>query len=138
MRKRSLAREYALQILYQIDITHDNYQTSISNFWQAQGEENIGQEIKNFTADLVKGAIDNLEKIDAKIAQYATNWQLKRMAVVDRNILRLASFELIFRDDIPAKVSINEAIELAKKYSGLEASKFVNGILDKIKLEGNK
>ncbi len=138
IRKRTLAREYALQILYQIDITHDNYEASLSNFWQAHSEENIGEEIKNFTGELVKGAIDNLEKIDAKIVQYATNWQLKRMAVVDRNILRLASFELMFRDDIPLKVSINEAIELAKKYSGLEASKFVNGILDKIKSEKNK
>ena len=138
MRKRTLAREYALQILYQIDITHDNYEASLSNFWQAHSEENIGEEIKNFTGELVKGAIDNIEKIDAQIAQYATNWQLKRMAVVDRNILRLASFELMFRDDIPLKVSINEAIELAKKYSGLEASKFVNGILDKIKSEKNK
>jgi N utilization substance protein B len=138
MRRRTLAREYALQILYQIDITHDNYAASLSNFWQAHSEENIGEEIKNFTGELVKGAIDNIEKIDARIAQYATNWQLKRMAVVDRNILRLASFELMFRDDIPLKVSINEAIELAKKYSGWEASKFVNGILDKIKSEKNK
>lgn len=138
MRKRTLAREYALQLLYQIDITHDHYDAALNNFWQAHSEENIGEEIKNFTGELVKGAVDNIEKIDARIAQYATNWQLKRMAVVDRNILRLASFELMFRDDIPLKVSINEAIELAKKYSGLEASKFVNGILDKIKSEKNK
>lgn len=138
MRKRTLARECALQVLYQIDITHDSCETSLSNFWQTHSEENIGEEIKKFTGELVRGAVDNMEKIDTRIAQYATNWQLKRMAVVDRNILRLASFELMFRDDIPLKVSINEAIELAKKYSGLEASKFVNGILDKIKSEKDK
>jgi N utilization substance protein B len=133
MRKRTLAREYALQILYQIDITQDHYDVSLNNFWQVRSEENIEEEIKNFTGELVRGTIDNLQTIDAKIAQYATNWQLKRMAVVDRNILRMGCFELLFRDDIPPKVSINEAIELAKRYSGAEASKFVNGILDKVK-----
>ncbi len=138
MRKRTLAREFALQVLYQTDITHNSYDASLNNFWQAHSEENIEEEIKKFTDELVKGVTENLAVIDAKIAQCATNWQLKRMAVVDRNILRMGCFELMFRDDIPFKVSINEAVELAKKYSSLEASKFVNGILDKIKLEKNK
>lgn len=135
MRKRTKAREFALQILYQIDITHDSYELSLNNFWQSHNDEKIEEEVKNFTCQLVKGVVDNLEKIDTQISRYATNWQLKRMAVVDRNILRMSSFELMFCDDIPPKVSINEAVELAKKYSGLVASKFVNGILDKIKLE---
>jgi len=138
MRKRTLAREYALQILYQIDITHDNCDDSLDNFWQAHSEENIDEGVKGFTGELVKGTIGNLQAIDAKIVQYATNWQLKRMAVVDRNILRMSCFELMFRDDIPLKVSINEAIELAKRYSGAEAGKFVNGILDKVKSEKDK
>ncbi len=138
MRKRTLAREFALQVLYQIDITHDSYDVSLDNFWQAHSEENIEEEIKKFTDELVKGVSEKLDVIDAKIAQHATNWQLKRMAVVDRNILRMGCFELMFRDDIPFKVSINEAVELAKKYSSLEASRFVNGILDKIKLEKKK
>ena len=138
MRKRTLAREFALQVLYQTDITHDSCDISLNNFWQARSEENIEEEIKKFTDELVKGVSEKLDVIDAKIAQHATNWQLKRMAVVDRNILRMGCFELMFRDDIPFKVSINEAVELAKKYSSLEASKFVNGILDKIKLEKNK
>jgi len=138
MRRRTLAREFALQALYQTDITHDSYDISLNNFWAAHSEENIEEEIKKFTDELVKGVTEKLEVIDVKIAQCATNWQLKRMAVVDRNILRIGCFELMFRDDIPFKVSINEAVELAKKYSSLEASKFVNGILDKIKLEKNK
>lgn len=138
MRKRTLAREFALQVLYQTDITHDDPDAALSNFWQAHSQENIEEEIKKFTAELVKGVIENLEAIDANIAKHATNWQLKRMAVVDRNILRMGCFELTLRDDIPFKVSINEAVELAKKYSSLEASKFVNGILDKIKLEKKK
>jgi len=137
MRKRTQAREFTLQILYQIDITHDAYEIALNNFWQAQGDE-INQELKDFSSGLVKGVAENLKTIDAKLVQYATNWQLERMAVVDRNILRMSCFELIFREDIPPKVSINEAVELAKKYSGIEAGKFVNAILDKIKLEKNR
>jgi len=138
MRRRSRAREFALQILYQMDITHDNCDGSLSNFWQVYSEKHIDEDLKNFTTDLVKGVANNLSIIDAKISQYATNWQLKRMAVIDRNILRMSCFELMFREDIPPKVSINEAVELAKKYSGPEAGKFVNAILDKIKSERNK
>lgn len=138
MRKRTRSREFALQILYQMDITDDNYETSLSGFWQAREQENTIEEVKRFTAELVSGVAENLEAIDKKISQYATNWQLERMAVIDRNILRMGCLELMFREDIPPKVSINEAVELAKKYSGREAGKFVNAILDKIKLEKNK
>jgi transcription antitermination factor NusB len=138
MRKRTQAREFALQILYQMDITGDQCDVALDNFWLAHVQENINNQVKDFTCALVKGVADNLEAINQKISRYATNWELQRMAVVDRNILRLGSFELIFRPDIPAKVSINEAVELAKKYSGQEAAKFVNGILDKVKLEQNK
>jgi len=138
MRKRTRAREFALQILYQMDMTHDPSDMSLGNFWSAHTEENIEAELKEFTDKLVKGVSDNLSEIDKKISQFATNWQLERMAVVDRNILRMGCFELEFCDDIPPKVSINEAVELAKKFSGLEAGKFVNAILDKVKLEKNK
>jgi transcription antitermination factor NusB len=138
MRRRTLAREFALQLLYQIDITHDNYDLSLVNFWEAHAEESIDDDIKDFTTGLVRGVVQNLQQIDAKIEQYATNWQLSRMPVVDRNIIRLSCYELLLRDDIPPKVSINEAVELAKKYSGIEAGKFVNAILDKIKAEKNK
>jgi transcription antitermination factor NusB len=138
MRKRTKAREFALQVLYQLDITGDDCSVALDNFWQAQEQERIGEEIKVFTSELVQGARNNLDAIDKKISQYAANWQLERMAVVDRNILRLGSFELIFRKDIPPKVAINEAVDLAKKYSGQEAGKFVNAILDKIKQEQEK
>lgn len=138
MRKRTRAREFALQILYQIDITRDNCDTSLSAFWEAHEEEDIAEEVRKFSAELVKGVAANLEIIDTKISQYAANWQLKRMAVVDRNILRISCFELLFREDIPPKVSINEAVELAKKYSGAESGKFVNAILDKVKIEKGK
>ena len=138
MRKRTKAREFALQVLYQMDITGDDYVLSLDNFWKEHEQENIEQDVKFFTTELVKGVAENLEAINKEIIRHATNWELKRIAAVDRNVLRLSCYELIFRDDIPAKVSINEAIELAKKYSSPEAGKFVNGILDKVKLEKNK
>jgi transcription antitermination factor NusB len=134
MRKRSLAREFALQILYQIDITQDNHETVAAAFWQSQ-DELQEETVKTFSMELVTGVLANLEAIDKQISQYATNWQLRRMAVVDRNVLRLGCFELLFRSDIPPKVSINEAVELAKKYSGVQAGKFVNGVLDRVKTE---
>ena len=132
MRKRTKARQLTLQILYQIDITHDNSSVSLENFWQSQ-TQGVDSTIKQFSLELVRGIQRHREMIDRKIAQYAKNWELKRMAVVDRNILRQACFELLYRPDIPPKVAINEAIELAKRFSGIEAGKFVNGILDKIR-----
>jgi len=131
MRKRTQARQLALQILYQIDITHDDPSASLDNFWSVQTQE-IDPTVRQFTSELVKGIQDHHQIIDRKIAEYAQNWELKRMAVVDRNILRQACFEILYRPDIPPKVAINEAIELAKRFSGIEAGKFVNGILDKI------
>ena len=134
MRKRSLAREYALQILYEIDITHDNHASIMATFWHLI-EEDVTDEVKKFAAELVEVVASHRDDIDKKISEYATNWELDRMAVVDRNVLRLAGCELLYRSDIPPKVSINEAVELAKKFSGVQAGKFVNGILDKIKSE---
>ncbi len=139
MRKRTLAREYALQVLYKLDIANDkDLEVVLANFWLMGVEEEVEESVKVFAAELVKGVICNLEAIDKDISQYATNWKLERMAVVDRNILRLSAYELLFREEIPPKVSINEAVELAKKYSEPKSAKFVNGVLDKIKLEKKK
>lgn len=138
MRKRTKAREFALQVLYQIDITHQDCDASLDNFWQNLAKDGADEELKDFANSLVRGVAHNLEEIDKQIARHATNWQLSRMAVVDRNILRLSCFELMYREDIPPKVSINEAVEIAKKYSGSEAGKFVNAILDKVKISQNK
>ncbi|MBU1124595.1 MAG: transcription antitermination factor NusB [Candidatus Omnitrophica bacterium] len=135
MRKRTRAREIALQILYQIDVTRDNPESTIENFWQGYTESVLENDLKDFSEELVRGVSHNISLIDEKITLYAANWQLDRMAVVDRNILRLGCYELLFRDDIPPKVSINEAVEIAKKYSDVEAGKFVNAILDKVRIE---
>ena len=138
MRKRTLAREFALQVLYQLDITRDTPEVALDNFWSYHSEEEVDKELRDFSSKLVCGVVKYLEEIDKKISQYAANWQLKRMAVVDRNIMRMGCFELLYCDDIPPKVSINEAVELAKKFSGLESGKFVNAILDKVKTEKEK
>ena len=138
MRRRTRAREFALQILYQADIAHDACDTALENFWQSHASEVVETDLKDFATKLVRGVTQHLKLIDEKISFYATNWQLERMAVVDRNILRMSCFELLFLEDIPPKVSINEAVELAKKYSDSEAGKFVNAILDKIKIEKGK
>ncbi|MEA3305321.1 MAG: transcription antitermination factor NusB [Candidatus Omnitrophota bacterium] len=130
MRKRTKARECALKILYQIDITKGNYEDSIRMFWEKEPAPE--QSIREFAVRLVKGVMENFEEIDRAISGYAVNWQISRMAVIDRNVLRMAAFELLYMDDIPRKVSINEAVDAAKKYGDKDSGKFVNGILDKI------
>lgn len=130
MRKRTKAREYALQILYAVDITKDDPSDCIERFWE--GNDETSGEVKKFAANLVLGVSDKKSEIDRMITKYTKNWELSRIAVIDRNILRFAAFELLFLKDIPPKVSINEAIDIAKKFGGSDSGKFVNGILDKI------
>lgn len=129
MRARSKARDIALCLLYQIEIVGIEPQEVFLS--------DLAKSVKNpliidFFSQLVKGVVSQKEKIDSLIKKYAQNWEIKRMAVIDRNILRLSVFELFFLKDIPPKVSINEAIELAKRYGDLDSARFVNGILDKI------
>ena len=130
MRKRTKAREYALQILYAVDITKDDPKDCVDRFWE--GNEESSGEVKKFAASLVLGVYENKKEIDKMIAKYATNWQIDRMAVIDRNVLRFSTYELLYTKDIPPKVSINEAIDIAKKFGGPDSGKFVNGVLDKI------
>ena len=137
MRKRTKARECALKILYAVDITNEEHKKCIDVFWQ--NHEEVEPQVKAFANSLVLGVCNNSELIDKLISSHTTNWQLKRMAVIDRNILRFATYELLFMEDIPPKVSINEAIDIAKKYGDKDSGKFVNGVLDKInKTEGKK
>lgn len=132
MRKRTKARELALQILYQADVTNVDVADLISGFFGMEANTNEEPVVRDFAVDLARSVSEKLSFLDERISKFATNWQLDRMATVDRNILRLAAFELLFREDIPPKVAINEAVELAKKYGDVESGKFVNGVLDKI------
>lgn len=130
MRKRTKARECALKILYAVDITKDDPKVCIDAFWQNTDEHEA--QVKSFANGLVTGVWKNKERIDKLISDHTTNWKLKRMAVIDRNILRFATYELLYSEEIPPKVAINEAIDIAKRYGDKDSGKFVNGILDKI------
>lgn len=134
MRKRTKAREHSLKILYQAEMTRRDIISSARSYWEEMGA--YDKTVKDFADRLTEGIHGRMGEIDEKISLHATNWQLKRMAVIDRNVMRLATYEIIYAADIPPKVSINEAVELAKKYGDTESSKFVNGILDRIHKTG--
>ncbi|MEK7291211.1 MAG: transcription antitermination factor NusB [Planctomycetota bacterium] len=142
MRNRTIARELAIQALYQIDLRGDEIIDEIDTFCKNSTEK---QDIYTFAISLVNGCRTHIKEIDEKISAVTEHWELHRMAIIDKNILRLGVYELLYRDDIPPKVSINEAIDLAKKFSTKNSGTFVNGILDKIytqfgngKLKDNK
>ena len=130
VRRRTRARELALQFLYQWDQRGPEVVDSLTAF-VLQGDPDPA--VQRFARDLVNGVIEKVADLDKMIIEVAENWEIHRMAVVDRNVLRLSTYELMFMPDIPPKVSINEAIDLAKKYSTAESGAFVNGILDKIR-----
>jgi N utilization substance protein B len=145
MRKRTRSREFALQILYQLDISRGDPDEVFQDFWkdrtdlamsdpekEALERDKKDPDVRSYAELLVRGVIRKLPRVDQVIVQYAENWDLARMAYIDRNILRLSAYEILFLDEIPVKVAINEAVELAKRYGEPDSSKFVNGILDRI------
>ncbi len=131
--KRRHGRELAVQFLYQLDLATDDPADALRYFWQTQ--EDVPDGTRQFAEELIRGVLANRAAVDEKISKYTEHWELSRIAAVDRNILRLAIFEMLFREDIPPVVSINEAVEIAKKFSTRESGAFVNGILDKIKFD---
>ena len=130
MGRRRQSRETALQILYALDITRVNVREMLRDGWT---EKMLSPEIRDFTTALVTGVIERRDEIDACIQECSTNWSLERIGLVERNILRFAIYELCFLPDIPPNVTINEAVEVAKKYGTDEAPAFINGILDRVK-----
>jgi transcription antitermination protein NusB len=155
MGKRREARERAIQFLFQHDLNPpEKLDEALEHFWNTQrtaafaddkGDAKWNQkvdlpaptaaeaEIRVFAEPLIRGTLENRNEADGVIKKYTENWELHRIATVDRNILRLAIFEMLHRDDIPPIVSINEAVDIAKKFSTHDSGKFVNGILDKVK-----
>jgi N utilization substance protein B len=128
MGSRRQSRERALQILFQWDI-HGNTEHWLEDFWERDPPT---EEVREFAERLVDGVMANHKELDHVIGAHATNWKVSRMPVVDRNILRAALYELLWMPEVPAKVTVNEAIELAKQFADDDATKFVNGVLDKI------
>jgi N utilization substance protein B len=157
MGKRREARERAIQFLFQHDLNPpEEMDRALDEFWESQRAAAIAEEkgtatwgqkielpppsteeaaVRLFADPLIRGAVEYRNEADDIIKKHAKNWELHRIAAVDRNILRLAIYEMLHRDDIPPVVSINEAVDIAKKFSTQDSGKFVNGILDKVKSE---
>jgi len=133
VRKRTRARELALQMLYQLDARGDDAWDLVDPMLQR--EEPGADDVHEFARELIRGTMDKRDEIDVLLKDAAQNWQLHRMAVVDRNILRMAVFEMMNLDAVPTKVTINEAIELGKRFSTKQSGSFINGILDRIRRE---
>jgi len=128
--KRTKARERAVQALYQIDVAATDLDEALSRFWKSF--EPVEREVMQVAEELVRGVARHRRELDAAIEAVSQNWRLDRMARVDRNVLRLAAFELLHRGDVPVKVVINEAIELGKKFGSESSGAFINGVLDRV------
>jgi len=132
MRVRSRAREIALQYLYQVDITRDHTLETIDGFIIHFVED---EEVVPYARELIGGVYEHLSSIDNMIERASRNWTVSRMTNTDRNILRIATYELVFKEDIPYKVAINEGIELAKRFGSPKFPAFANGVLDRVHSE---
>ncbi len=132
MGSRRKAREVALQFLYQLEINSGSLDEGLRLFWT---EHPVQKEVRVYATELIRGSYENLDKIDSLLADYTQNWDVKRMAAVDRNLLRLATYEMLLAQTAPPIVVINETVDIAKKYSTPDSGAFVNGILDRIRME---
>lgn len=126
---RRAARELAMKLLYQLEIQKEDRNEQI---YQVLEENELGDSDKEYVIDVVNGVADKLSYIDNEIEKHSKGWKINRLSKVDLSILRLSVYEISFRDDIPFNVSVNEAVELAKKYSNEDAGSFINGILGKV------
>jgi len=134
MGRRRKARELALQLLYELDLRDGGeVEEAIEEFWQRQGASE--ETVREFADRLVRGTKAHQAKIDELIARFAERWDLERMAVVDRNVLRAGIFELLWAPEVPPKVAINEALEIARKFSTEDSTRFINGVLDRVRRE---
>jgi N utilization substance protein B len=130
MTRRSRAREVALQLLYQRDLNPQAGRPDIERFARDRLRDPA---LESFALQLYDGVLAHQTEIDSRLGEAASNWRLPRMAAVDRNVLRLGSFEVLFTPQTPASVALNEAIELARRYGSADSPAFVNGVLDKLR-----
>ena len=132
MGSRRKARECALQMLFAADVSEASSEDVVRSYWAELGEPELDDTAREFATRLAAGTLANLELLDERIRSRAEHWRISRMAVVDRNILRLAVYEFLY-EPTPRTVAINEALEIARRFSTYEATQFINGILDAIK-----
>jgi N utilization substance protein B len=126
---RRKAREYTIQILYALDLNPAPAEEFLKVFWELHSAK---PEVISYATSLVQGTLEKQQEIDELISSHSSHWKIDRMAVTDRNILRLGTFELMAEQSVPARVVINEAIEIAKKYGTSDSATFINGVLDSI------
>jgi N utilization substance protein B len=131
MGARRKARECALQMLFSYDVARPSIEELIDSYWGEMAE--AAEEVREFANDLVTGTITNLDEIDERIRLRTEHWRIPRMAIVDRNLLRMAVYEFVYQPTTPKTVAINEALEIARRFSTHEVTQFINGILDAIK-----
>ena len=134
---RRKARECALQMLFAADVVRADDPGLTANYWDELGDSSFDEKTREFANGLVLGTLKDLKSIDERIRTRAEHWRIERMAIVDRNVLRLAVYEFLY-EDTPHTVVINEALEIARRFSTFEATQFINGILDAIKLDLEK
>ena len=134
MGDRRKSRELALQALFALDLNKSDSQSQIDEFLEQHGEDS-SEPTRRFFQLLVDGVVENQEKIDTLLDQWAKNWKISRMPAVDRNIMRIAVFEMLNLPDIPPSVSINEAVEIGKKFGTRDSGPFINGVLDRIRAQ---
>lgn len=129
MGKRRFSRELAVQFLYLTEMNEGDLQVQLKNFWE---NNSCRPEVQSFAEDILNNIFDHKKEIDARLEKYSDNWTLSRMAVIDRNLLRLAASELMYSKTVPPKVAIDEAVEIAKKFGSADSPNFINGVLDRI------
>ena len=132
---RHEARQWAVQFLFQRDFNTGDIESALADFWQ---DKISADKARLFAEELIRGVESKKDELDRLIRKYAEHWDVKRMGAVDRNVMRVALYEMSYRFDIPPVVSINEAVEIAKDLSGVESGKFVNGILDRARKEQDR
>ncbi|MFH0881129.1 MAG: transcription antitermination factor NusB, partial [Lentisphaerota bacterium] len=120
---------WAVQFLFQRDFNRDDLEKALEDFWSSVKSD---AKSKAFSEELIRGVESHLDELDAQLQSCTEHWDIKRMGGVDRNVMRVAFYEMLYRPDIPPVVSINEAVDIAKEFSSVESGKFVNGILDKV------
>ncbi|MCS6804954.1 MAG: transcription antitermination factor NusB [Acidobacteriota bacterium] len=132
MGSRRKARESAMQLLYQYDFAKQPMEELFKSYWQNLRED-VDEDVRQYATRLAVGTLEHLDEVDEQISRHAHHWRLPRMASVDRSILRVAVYEMLYEPETPRVVVIDEAIEIARRYSTYEATQFINGLLDAIR-----
>ncbi|MEI6892378.1 MAG: transcription antitermination factor NusB [Pontiella sp.] len=129
---RRETREWIVQFLFQLDFNPEPIDILLQDFWE---EKTPSDREKIYAEEIIKGVVQHKEELDQKLSQYANRWNSDRMGAVDRTVMRVALFEMLYREDVPPIVSINEAVHFAKDFSSFQSGRFVNGVLDRIRKE---